>query len=322
MKLSHRFLLVLALLIVIAPAGAMKKPEAGIQWGIFERQGVRPTMEDAYAEGILNLTPHATAHYFAMFDGHNGAQAADYAAAHAIQYFKNAYDGEASTDTETKIQAALKASYLKLDKEMQEKFEHSGTTALSAIILGNEVYLAWAGDTRAVVAGAYGKIKAQTTDHKPDSEEEKKRITQTGEIITTQKFARGSISRVGGLAVSRALGDADAKKEVKVNAIIAEPQIIKTTVQRGDVILIACDGLWDVIENKQAVTFMLDQMGRGLLQRATKNPFAQTGFIPEKEKVVENGNNKEFILVAKALTKQAYDKNSGDNISVLIIQIQ
>lgn len=326
MKISHKLLILAVLGSFAAPriSGMEQEKTADtVAWGLSERQGIRRTMEDAYAQGTLKLVPWApAAHYFALFDGHGGAQAANFAAEYAIINFKQAYEEKLSNtaEIEENIKFALDSSYKKLDSNMQERHKSSGTTALSAVILGDELYLAWAGDTRAVVADAQGTIKAATTDHKPNSFEEKKRIIPTGEIITVEPSKHKPTSRISGLAVSRALGDKSVKMRTKPNAIIATPEIMKVLLKKGDIILLACDGLWDVMDNEEAMGLLMDTLK--LDSAEIQNRFASSADVAPREVIIEQGNNEKLTLVARILRNRAYIKQSSDNISVMVIQIQ
>lgn len=87
-------------------------------------------------------------------------------------------------------------------------------------------------------------------DHKPNSDEERKRIEQLGGVVVW-----AGTWRVGGvLAVSRAFGDRLLKKYV-----IPEPYTQEEHLTSNDeLIIMASDGLWDVIKNQEAVTIVRD----------------------------------------------------------------
>ena len=59
----------------------------------------------------------------------------------------------------------------------------------------------------------------------------------------------------------------------------------------------ACDGLWDVVSNQDAVNFVLMNSYDKSLKRRIKNN----------------------VNIAKKLAEYAYNKGSTDNISVIII---
>ncbi len=296
----------------------LKEP---ISWGIFERQGMRDHFEDTYAAGTLGLLPWATARYFAIFDGHDGDQAAKYAAANLFNYFNEAYQAhlEKTSTIQDDIQLSLKSAITRLDQEIQSKYERSGTTAIIALILGDECYLAWVGDSRAVVADKMGGIKASTIDHNPQRFEEKTRITKAGERVTMQNSLCGPIFRVSnGLAMSRSIGDRCFKQQIKPGAVIAEPDIQMIKVKKGDFIILACDGLWDVIDNEGAINFVTPEFNALFDQLREK---FRIDVIPAREATTHGGNNANLELIALGLANRAYTRKSTDNISVMLIKI-
>lgn len=315
----------------VIPIAAMQQPEKKetlseaktkvcLSWALFERQGIRPTMEDAYTQGIVQLDEQQEAHYFGLFDGHGGSNAADYAAEHAVCHFQEAYQEEVKKSPNNAIlKTALHNSYLRLDKEIQGKFNHAGTTALTALIDKDKLILCWTGDSRAVVANKDGEIKARTIDHSPNKFEEKQRILKAGEKISTTQGAFGPVYRVGGLAMSRSLGDADVKATTKKGAIIPEPEFVQTTVEKGDVIILACDGLWDVMPNEQAVEFVHVQAKETAEKLKT---IFSTDVIPAREKTLSCFSDEKLGLIALGLANKAYNKKSTDNISVLLIEVK
>lgn len=293
--------------------------EIALAWGLSERQGKRLTMEDTFTFREIELEPDAQkAYYFGLFDGHGGAAAADFAAANAIDYFLAAFHAnQTETNSAEKIEAAFITSYHNLDTEIQKICFHSGTTALSALILGQDLYLAWAGDSRALVMDQNGEAKQATNDHKPDSVHEKWRIMRTGQYISPAKTTPGSVARVGDLAVSRALGDKISKARTQPHAIIATPEIIHERIEKGQHIILGCDGLWDVVDNHEACNYVR------VLQKNDSTELDELGALPHLgEKQASAGNDARLIQIARILRDRAYSKQSMDNISVMIIQIK
>lgn len=68
-----------------------------------------------------------------------------------------------------------------------------------ALLNGNELYVANAGDSRCIVC-RNGKAIDMSVDHKPEDEVELKRITNAGGEVTSD----GRVN--GGLNLSRAIG--------------------------------------------------------------------------------------------------------------------
>jgi len=103
------------------------------------------------------------------------------------------------------------------------------------------LYTANVGDARAVLCRG-GKAVRLTYDHKGSDSQEAKRILDAGGFVMN--------NRVNGvLAVTRSLGDASMKEFV-----VGSPYTTETALDNSDEFLIvACDGLWDVTEDQEAV---------------------------------------------------------------------
>jgi hypothetical protein len=115
-----------------------------------------------------------------------------------------------------------------------------GTTAIVALMRGSDLWVANAGDSRAVLVRDRS-VRILSEDHKPNKMSEASRIRRAGGHILWH-----GVWRVEGvLAVSRAIGDRPLKPYV-----ISDPDVVHTTLGEGDrYIVIATDGLWDVASN-------------------------------------------------------------------------
>lgn len=160
----------------------------------------------------------------------------------------------------------------------------SGTTACVVLLTPNYIVCANAGDSRAVISRLGNKAIPLSYDHKPDNEEEERRIRAAGGYV-----AGGRVE--GDLAVSRGLGDYRFKNMDVVMAATGqgnsgsedEPGNRRTTLQPGDqkvspipdiivqnrnhsqdeFIIIACDGIWDVQTNYEAVKTVAELFKEG-----------------------------------------------------------
>lgn len=214
---------------------------------------------------------------FGVFDGHAGAEAAKYVKqnlfANLIKHPKFV------SDTHTAIEETFKQTDSEYLQGAMDEHRDAGSTASTAILVGDRLLVANVGDSRAVISRA-GEAIALSKDHKPDRRDERKRIEDAGGIVLWE-----GTWRVGGvLALSRAFGDRLLKKYVVVDPEIQEEQI------RNDVefLVIASDGLWDVITNEDAIS---------LVQRI-----------------------QEPVEAAKKLTETAFQKGSSDNITCLVVR--
>ncbi|KAF1345724.1 phosphatase 2C-like domain-containing protein [Delphinella strobiligena] len=104
------------------------------------------------------------------------------------------------------------------------------------------LYTANVGDARIVLC-RNGKALRLSYDHKGSDENEGKRIAGAGGLILN--------NRVNGvLAVTRALGDAYMK-----DLVTGHPYTTETVIQPDidEFLILACDGLWDVCSDQEAV---------------------------------------------------------------------
>ncbi|XP_057454065.1 probable protein phosphatase 2C 60 isoform X2 [Lotus japonicus] len=118
---------------------------------------------------------------------------------------------------------------------------NSGSTACVAVIRGNKLVVANAGDSRCVISRK-GQAHNLSKDHKPDLEVEKDRILKAGGFI--------QVGRVNGsLNLARAIGDMEFKQNKYLPAekqiVTADPDITSVELCDDDEFLvIACDGIW------------------------------------------------------------------------------
>ena len=182
--------------------------------------------------------------------------------------------------------------------------DESGCTCVCAIITPNYVVCANVGDSRCVVGSSTDTVSL-TEDHKPDLAEEKERIEKAGGFV--------QFNRVNGeLAMSRALGDFRYKVHpelpVHQQLVIPIPDIaIHQRRQIDKVIILACDGVWDVLQNNEAVEFLTD--------------------IVFADNAISNSKKKRKALEISAqegaenLIQLALSDGSKDNISAIVVKL-
>ncbi len=100
-------------------------------------------------------------------------------------------------------------------------------------------------------------------DHKPNVRKEEERIRRAGGRVT--KYGN-DVARVENLlAVSRALGDYSLDKHL----IPASPDIIqfsKESSSSAAFVILACDGIWDVMNNEEVANFVLKRISNTSLE--------------------------------------------------------
>jgi len=269
--------------------------------------GKRDANEDKHVV-FLNLDDddkkHAPINLFCIFDGHGGSKVSAYLEKNlklelikretkfplSRQYIHNMY---------TNLQKNIKKSLGKYADDM-------GSTALVIIHYNNRakhnknsnelskeyLQIINLGDSRAIINNN-GRGEPLTIDHKPNWPDEKKRITDLKGELTFD----GVDWRIKGISVSRAFGDVSANPYITYI-----PDIFKRTLKKKDkFIVLACDGLWDVMDPQEVTNFILNQMKID----------SKTGNLICKDKRKN---------IAKLLAEYAIKvKKSGDNVSIIIV---
>ena len=158
-------------------------------------------------------------------------------------------------------------SFQKLNKNLLKKSEintiFSGSTCIIIIITEDKIICSNCGDSRGII----GKYKNKnwisfnlSRDHKPNEQDEKKRILSKHGIIEPYKDENNNPigpdrvwvpnDKVPGLAMSRSLGDEMAHR-VGVTSV---PEVIEVEFCIEDkFIIVATDGLWEFINSDECV---------------------------------------------------------------------
>ncbi|CAI5482709.1 unnamed protein product [Closterium sp. Yama58-4] len=211
----------------------------GHSYAVMCKKGRREFMEDAYqAIPQFGTTPGNA--FFGVFDGHGGTMAARFAAGNiAGNVLKAAQQGAESPE------AALVEGFKETDKQFLQQNLGSGSAVVTCWAAPGSLHVAHAGDCRAVLCRK-GAASVLTSDHKASREDERDRIENLGGHV--DNFT-GTWRVQGVLAVTRGLGDANYKEY-----ITPEPEVVHVPVTRDcDFLIMASDGLWDVVTNQEAV---------------------------------------------------------------------
>lgn len=249
---------------------------AGLRYGLSSMQGWRIEMEDAHSAviGIPQLGPGSdNLSWFAVFDGHAGSRVSAHCSRHLLdcvlstEDFRTAIKMGKSLDEEDmfkKIKNGILQGFLELDEKLRKIPEvangedKSGTTAVCAFISERHVIFSNCGDSRAVLSRG-GKPVLATQDHKPSNPPERERIQNAGGSVMIQRVN-------GSLAVSRALGDFEYKnvdgKGPTEQLVSPEPEfyIIERKPEEDEFLILACDGVWDVMSNEEICEFVKGRM--------------------------------------------------------------
>lgn len=214
--------------------------------------------------------------FFAVFDGHGGVDAAVIAAEKLPKFL--------TENINNNFHLAIKAAISETDHYLAEKeVNFCGCTYVGVIIARNhgkngKLYFSNVGDSRSVLS-INGEAVRCSLDHTPNEPSEFERLSSSEAGIID--------GRVDGvLSVSRALGDHLFKKHVISTPFQSEYDITDQT----EFIILACDGVWDVVTDQKAVDLVREYALRGEAKEA-----------------------------AEALRNMALESGSTDNISCMLI---
>ncbi|KVI04622.1 Protein phosphatase 2C [Cynara cardunculus var. scolymus] len=297
-------------------SGGWKSEDGKLSCGYSSFRGKRVSMEDFYDVKTCKINGQ-TVCLFGIFDGHGGSRAAEYLKENLFKNLMN--HPKFLTNTRVAISKPINSNeftgetYQQTDSDFLESgkdtFRDDGSTASTAVLVGNHLYVANVGDSRTVLSKA-GKAIPLSDDHKPNRSDERKRIESAGGVVMwagkmscknkdliSLGFDHGQMGfldlhlfigtwRVGGvLAMSRAFGNRMLKQFV-----VAEPEIQEQELdEEFELLVLASDGLWDVVPNEDAVSL-------ALLEEE-----------PES--------------AARKLIETAFSRGSADNITCIVVRL-
>lgn len=256
--------------------------------GCMSVQGSRDHMEDTF-QVTHDLLGDGTVKYYGVFDGHGGEKMSRFAATHLHTLLAKQKD--LKTDTPNALINAfheLDAKWLQLALTTQDD---DGSTGVVCVIIDGKIFCANTGDSRCVLGCTNIRCVEMSIDHKPNRLDEKERIEQAnGKVLYV-----GTCWRVQGiLAVSRSFGDRRLKRWV-----IATPEVrVREMTNEDQFLVLATDGLWDVLSSQQAV----DVTSRSMSSQGGGKGFAAGA--------------------ANLLVSTSFSKGSMDNITALVIDLR
>ena len=253
-------------------------------------QGKRPYMQDVFAIVLQHVIDPQT-DFLGVFDGHgvNGEKVAHFVGRKlGDKVLKNLVEVNYNN-----AQSVVTRAFIDLDEELRndESLKNSngevsgGTTAVGIWIKNGRMIVAHVGDSRAIMSVG-GKAMTLTEDHKPADVDESRRIFQAGGFVYMNRVK-------GVLAVSRAFGDFRFKTNAEIapedQMVSAKPDVsIVETTDELDFIVLASDGIYDVLNNQVIVNIIqtrlaenwpLDMIAMDVMKRciAPPTPFPNIG---------------------------------------------
>lgn len=276
--------------------------------------GRRREMEDAVAiyPSFFSEGSSRKYDYFGVYDGHGGSRVA-----HACRDFlhrlviQQVSEGEDYDGKSINWENVMMESFRKMDETVNKEGAEMatiGSTAVVAVVGEEEFVVANCGDSRAVLSRA-GVAVPLSIDHKPDRPDELDRIENSGGKVINWNGQRV----LGVLATSRSIGDMYLKPYV-----IPDPEVLVS--QRSDedeFLLLASDGLWDVIPNDVAC----DVTRRCLNGQTFRRCDQQTKSHKRDDQSSEGVKESLAARAASFLAELAIARGSRDNISVIVVDL-
>jgi len=223
------------------------------------------------------------------------------------------------------IERALIQACLQVDEKMRKELGNTvagGSTGIMAVMTPTHIVVGNVGDSRAILVKKppvdYSNDKSLfqviqlSQDHKPNLETERRRIEEAGLQVDEIDFHGTKYYKVCScgsyrieLATSRTFGDYDFKSSAvqaspELQAVIAVPEIVIYERNMLDdwFLILACDGIWDVMTNEECAKFVIEH--------------GQRSEVAEEEEL-EN--------TCLSLIDTCFARGSDDNMSVIIASI-
>ncbi|RLN85279.1 hypothetical protein BBJ28_00002753 [Nothophytophthora sp. Chile5] len=302
----------------------------GVCYGVSSLQGRRSTQEDRwvvfpevaaaldYAEAPP--APWSTqSAYVGLYDGHGGEECANILHEQLHTWIFRSPEAPALTCKD--LQDCFEALDSSVCDYLLHKDDLSGSTATGVVLRPMAdgkllLTIAHVGDCRLVLSKRDGTTVDLTRDHRLTLEAERERVLQLGGRVVN--------NRVNGvMAITRAFGDlefkgllgrssgdssnafsafgqfsrASSREDEKVPALLtARPDVhdLELDPREDDFLVLACDGLWDVLTSEEATSILRDRMAfHGDLQ-----------------------------LAAHELAQEGIRRYSNDNITVIVVLLQ
>lgn len=253
----------------------------------------RASMEDAHVV-VDEFGGDPDTGLFAVYDGHGGRTVAKYLQKHLHETIAaELHDKDARS-----VEECLKTAFLMTDIECAKTGEAaSGSTAIVCIVRKEPpkapgkpwkryVFTANCGDARAVLCHKGVGVRL-SHDHKALEATEVLRIQAAHGFVTNGRV-------MGVLAVTRSFGDFALKKYVT-----CEPYTSTTKINdESQLLIIACDGVWDVMKDQDAVNVVLHHC------RAASASISLEALQDS---------------AAAVLVRESLDRGSRDNVTALVV---
>ncbi|XP_058964668.2 integrin-linked kinase-associated serine/threonine phosphatase 2C-like [Pocillopora verrucosa] len=303
----------------------LKQSKYKLRGFVAERKGERNDMQDAHvinndfldefgADKPLGFSRMC---YYGVFDGHAGPKAAQFAAEHLHKNIVLKFPKGEAANKDKEIKRCVTDAYKKTDEEfLLEASKASpvwkdGSTAVTALVMDDVLYVANLGDSRALLCrcGENGEtsVVSLSKDHSPSQYEERMRIQKAGGTVREGRV-------LGVLEVSRSIGDGRFKR-CGVSCI---PDVMRCTLTDNDrYLLLACDGLWKGFSVDSALKFINNILETENSEETSQKTENNTGL----EDIQLDPVSARFQDACNKIASEAIRNGSSDNVTVMLVSI-
>lgn len=225
---------------------------------IYKLQKIIHKNEDAFCHFTFETSHEGKmqqASCFAVFDGHGGRAVSQF----CVDYFRNSLlkclNHLSQNGEDFEIANSLKISFVYLDALFKAQFpdeKRPGCTACAVLIIGGKVFVANAGDSRALLVRGKGAPPIQLSyDFKSEDVYAQRTVIKRGGSFSKEVPFRVENS----LAITRAIGDEYLRKQPHGQKVISpRPHIVcmnyaELTQAEYCYLVMSSDGLTDVAHN-------------------------------------------------------------------------
>ncbi len=296
---------------------------------VYASRGPRAAMEDEYFISEDNS-------FFGVYDGHGGARVSKFARDNLYKEIKKNLDQGANPGT------ACMSAFRKVSESIlgTKKYDMEGSTAVTVLLEKDRLWTANLGDSRAVLCRD-GEAVAISEDHKPNSASEKARVEALGGNVRWYGYlgpdrqpvpGMGAYRINGNLAVSRAFGD-----RLETPFVSDEPDIccFERNHETDRFIILASDGLWDVMSSQEAVRFVqqilagsVGALGQGDPSRGMKTRSPSRSLTKWMRSYSGDASMVRAVLdtrkakIAKYLVEESLRRGTADNVTVVVLWLR
>ena len=248
--------------------------------------------------------------WIGLFDGHGycGHLVSQFVSSEFSRRINELWEGQNTIRSDALIKDKLRAIFLEINRSIPDFMRTAGSTGISILKRGNQLYVSNIGDSVAFIA-SYDKnnssrrnlkIVYETKPHKPDAPSERKRIEEKGGRVMDPPFPGASARlimqvKVGsqlveyGLAMSRSFGDLDGENF----GLSIEPDTDVLDLSEFDkdqeyVVVAATDGLidFDKLSEVEVANAMANALSSG--EKKTNGLLSSPGLEAAKDLILKS----------------------------------